>query len=267
MFAEFNKTQKFADQTGTVGFSGSKTSNGVTRLPGPHYILENANYGVIEQEQRTRAADAATADRWFRSKNSQNQPSPGRPGEPSPYAPPEADFDSEYGPPGVPLLLAVARNSVGMDQPELQPGQESMPPQNMYDLEKNGALLMHEKTWLTGGMATPDSNQSFMSADQGSLPMLQMNAGNVEGIMFPPPAPPSSGHLGQGQVVVGGGQLGTTQVPHEQVAQGQMSHGQPNAPHQQYLQPQSGMYMNGYGAQYTPSTGPEQAAYMQQQFG
>lgn len=261
MFAEFNKTQKFADQKGTVGFSGSKTTNGVTRLPGPHYILENANYGVMEQEKRTRAADAATADRWFRSTSQQQQQQEPQQPEESSYTPPETDFDSEYGPPGVPLLLAVARNSVGMDQPEPQPGEQSLPQQNMYDLEKNGTLLMQEKMWLSGGMAAADSSQGFLGAagapgagGPGALPMLQMDPTDPTSMMFPPPpAPPP----GQGQV--GMGEMGAGQGP--------MPQGQHGGPQQQYIQTQTGIYMDGYGGQYATGTGAEQAAYMQQQFG
>lgn len=239
MFAEFNKTQKFADQKGTVGFSGSKTTNGVTRLPGPHYILENANYGVIEQERRTRAADAATADRWFSAQQQQQQTETS-----TPYTPPEADFDSEYGPPGVPLLLAVARNSVV----EQQAGEQALPSQNMYDLERDGALFMQEKMWLSGGTATPDSSQSFLGSSgapgadgPGAVPMLQMDPTDPTSMMFPPPPPPP------------------------QVGQGQMPQGQPQQ--QQYIPPQPGMYIDGYGGQYAPGTSAEQAAYMPQQYG
>lgn len=222
MFAEFNRTQKFADQSGTVGFVGPKIT-GVTRLPGPHYILENANHGVVEQENRTRATDAAAADRWFRGPEQVNEPSPCTP------PPPEIDFESEYGPPGVPLLLAVARNAEG-DQPG--------PQLKMYEVEKDSSMLMAERMWLSGGMRGDSVEGQYAAATgddgpdgTGALSMLSADPD----MMFPPP-------------------------PHPQIPNGASV----NAPPLQFMPTQPGMFMNGYAPQYTDAGAADPAAYMQQ---
>lgn len=221
MFDEFNKTQQFADQKGTVGFVGPKPTEGVTRLPGPHYILENAAYGVAEQEKRTRAADAAAADRWFQG--------PEQASEPSPYAPAETDFDSEYGPPGVPLLLAVARSSVAEHQSDFQPAPEHL----MYGVQGDPSM------WLSEDMPATDNDQFLGAAGAsgaggpGSLPMLQMDATEAS-MMFPPPPAPQP-------------------VPNGTHAPG---------PPAQFVHSQPGMFMDGYPGQY-PDGNVSSAPYMQ----
>ena len=182
MLAEFDRTRKFADQKGTVGFSGSKPSGGVTRLPGPHYILENANYGVVEEERRTKASAAAAADRWFKGPKQDDEPDAASP-------PGEESYDTEYGPPGIPMLLAVARNA-GSDQPK-----EDV--HNIYDLEMEAMALMQERMWLNGGMMPPDSGGQMMVVPSAAgMPVMQQIGATDPGMMFqpPPPLPPPPSH-------------------------------------------------------------------------
>ena len=217
MYAEFKKTRKFAEKRRTASLAGLKATGHAARLPGPHYILENSNHGVVEQEERTRATDAAAADRWFRGPDQAN--------EPSPYTPPEGDFESEYGPPGVPLLLAVARVA---DQPELQ--------QNMFDLEKESTVLMSERMWLSGGMGGAVDGQYLTVVGDGStdgtssLPMLSAD----HGMMFEPPPQDPNGASVNGP------------------------------PPSQFMAPQPGMYMNSYAPPYSDAGGPSSGGYMQQ---
>lgn len=176
MFAEFEKTRKFADQKGTVGFSGPRGRGGANRLPGPHYILENANSRVVEEEKRTKASNAAAADRWF------SQPKHTDFDQTASYPLPDntcTDF-MEYGPPGVPTLLAVARNTGS------EPGQDM---QNMYETERDAAVLVQEKMWLSGGMMAPEDDM-MVAAAAGMGPVMQMGPGTDPSMMFQPPHPP-----------------------------------------------------------------------------
>lgn len=238
MYDEFNKTQKFADQAGSFGFVGPKVAGGASSLPGPHYILEHANFGVVEQEKWTRAADAAAADRWFRG--------PAQPNEPSPYTPPEADFDSEYGPPGVPLLLAFARN------PAIeQPGPEG----GMYDdMDGDGSALTTERIWLSGRMGGPVDGQYLAvpgdAPNDGTGAMSMLPADPT--MMFPPPPPPEAP---PGTSVNAG--------PPAAVA---------HPPPPQFMPTQHGIFMDGYAPpQYADTRATDSAAsaaaYMQQHTG
>ncbi|KAI9166673.1 transcriptional regulatory protein [Paramyrothecium foliicola] len=103
MVREFDQTRTFADLRGTAGFAGPQACKN-TRLPGPNFILEGAQAGTREEEQRSRAGDAAAADRWF----STPQPSPNKPFAASRR---DAELDAEPRPPGLPMFLARARGT------------------------------------------------------------------------------------------------------------------------------------------------------------
>ena len=225
MYAEFNKTRKLALQKTTASFTGPKAAAPIiSRLPGPHYILENSNHGVVEQEERTRATDAAVADRWFYGPSQVNE-------QPSPYTPPEANFESEYGPPGVPLLLAVAHVA--------EPVQRHT---NMFDLEKEAPVLMPERMWLSGRMGGSVDGQYLTLVGDGTtdgtsaLPMLSADQGMI---FDPPPQDPN------------GASVNAQQPP-------------PPQPPPQFMPPQPGMYMNGYAPQYSDAGGASSGLYMQQ---
>lgn len=224
MLAEFDRTRKFADQQGTVGFSGAKPSIGVTRLPGPHYILENANHGVMEEERRTKAGAAAAADRWFKGPKQDEQADA--------FSPPEDNYDSEYGPPGIPMLLAVARNA-GSDQPK-----EDV--QNIYDLEMEAMAIMQERMWLNGGMMPPGSGHMAYVTSAAGLPVMQLGATDPSMIYQPPPPLPP--------------------LPHAPSANGGPMHGGP-AP---FMPPPNGIYMGDYAPQYGEANGAPPPTYMQQ---
>ncbi|KAI6783882.1 putative transcriptional regulatory protein-like protein [Emericellopsis cladophorae] len=228
MFEEFNKTQKFADQKGTVGFVGSKAPSGDSRLPGPHYILENASFGVVEQEKRTRAGDAATADRWFKGPQQEKASSPA-------LMPTPGDFDATYGPPGLPLLLAVGRDATA----EHSTGQP-MPEHNIYDMPRETTMPTQDKAWLAPGYS--DSvNDQYLGASgasgaggPGSLPMMQQMDAPELAMVFPPP------QAGQ-------------QLPNKS---------RTTNVSEQYVPPQQGVFMNGYPAGY--GDGGASSGYMQQ---
>jgi hypothetical protein len=250
MLAEFDRTRKFADQKGTVGFSGSKPSGGVTRLPGPHYILENANHGVIEEDRRTKASAAAAADRWFKG--------PKQDEEADMISPlgGEGDFvDTEYGPPGIPMLLAVARNA-GSDQPKEDVN-------NIYDLEMEAMALMQERMWLNGGMMPPDhgGGQMVVVPSPSGLPVMQQMGATDPGMMFQPPPPlsqpqpPPSQHQQQ--------QPSAPAPSHTPSAQtGGTMHGGPPP----FIPPPGGMYMGEYAPhhQYPPEANGAPNQYMPQ---
>ncbi|KAF7543730.1 hypothetical protein G7046_g9942 [Stylonectria norvegica] len=167
---QFDKTRKFADQRAIGGLPSSKTT-GITRLPGPHHIVENIFMGTVEEEQRSKAGDAAAADRWFRTP----QPS----GELVTYPLPEGGLDVEYGPPGVPVLLAQARGVSLGPTPSL----------NMYDAA-NDLLSMSSKMVPMpdfNGMMPPGNTLGLTS---DGIPIMQMNDGGHGGMFQPQSQPP-----------------------------------------------------------------------------
>ena len=85
------------------------------RLPGPHYVLENALVEEVGDEESDRRRTASVADRWFR-----NRPLAERKRS-------EADTDKklsyDFGRPEIPFFLAQARGCNTITQPEA-PSQE-----------------------------------------------------------------------------------------------------------------------------------------------
>ncbi|CAM1505433.1 Fc.00g110700.m01.CDS01 [Cosmosporella sp. VM-42] len=160
---QFNKTRKFADQRG-IGGNQTVKATGNTRLPGPHHILDNAFMGTVEDEQRSKAGDAAAADRWFRTP----QPS----SEPVAYPLPEGGFDIDYGPPGVPMFLAQARG-VSLGPTDTL---------NMYDAA-NDLLSMSSKMIPMGDFSSmlPPGNHLGMASE--GVPLMHMD-GNGDAGMF-----------------------------------------------------------------------------------
>lgn len=141
------------------------------RLPGPHHILESAYTGAIEEERRSKAGDAAAADRWFRTP----QPS----SDTVAYPLHEIGFDIEYGPPGVPVFLAQARGVSLGDADTV----------NLYDAA-NDLLSMSNKI-----IPMPDYNQGMIPPGSHHLiapdgvPLMQLD-GTGEPAMFQPQAAP-----------------------------------------------------------------------------
>jgi hypothetical protein len=174
MMAQFDKTRTFADERGTAGFSGSSLN--ANRLPGPHYIFENANSGVPEQDKRTRATEAAAANRWFReTKASPSSPLGSVNGA---YTPPGSEYEMEYDPPGVPAFLAAARF---YDREQPGGGGDDMG-MDAYDSYRNEGMQLPDKAWLNDGMLPTVSLEEAPDAADPA-------------IMFPPPhfIPPQPG--------------------------------------------------------------------------
>lgn len=136
----------------------------------------------MEEEQRSKAGDAAAADRWFRTP----QPT----SEPLAYPLPGAGCEVDYGPPGVPMFLAQARGvSFGTNDTL-----------NMYDAA-NDLLSMSSKVMPVAdfnGMMPP-GNPLGLAPD--TIPLMHID-GSGDAAMFqtqqqPPPhtqfIPPQSG--------------------------------------------------------------------------
>lgn len=159
--------------------------------------------GTIQDEQRSKAGDAAAADRWFRTP----QPSSGL----VTYPLPEGGFDIEYGPPGLPMFLAQARG--------VPLGTADNP--NIYDAA-NDLLSMSSKVMPMadfGGMMPPGNPLGLAPT---TIPMLHIDS-TGDAAMF------------------------QTQQPQS---------------HPQFLPPQQGIFMDGYG-QYTDSQ-PDSSTYLHQ---
>jgi hypothetical protein len=172
MFEEFERTRRFTDAKDAYR-NKLKATDSSARLPGPHYILENANHGVAEQDQRARASEAAVAKRWFNEPKQQ--------AEPMAYPPADLDFDMEYGPPGIPMMLAVARNP--------DTGRSDNNVNFLYDGDREATALLQDKVWLNGGIIAPDSGQMAYVATHAGVPFMQIGSTDPN-MMFPPPQPP-----------------------------------------------------------------------------
>ncbi|KAH7023724.1 fungal transcriptional regulatory protein [Ilyonectria destructans] len=96
---QFHKTRKYADQK-SLGPVPKQHTTGHTRLPGPQHILETAFVSPIEEVYGHKVDDAAAAAQWFGSPRQAAQPATDMQ---------EGDFDVEFGPPGLPMLLAEAQ--------------------------------------------------------------------------------------------------------------------------------------------------------------
>lgn len=172
MVEHFDKTRKFADQKTPAGHSHSNTA-GDTRLPGPHYILEKAFQGTVEEEMRSKAGDAAAADRWFRTP----QPS----SEPIAYPLPEGGFDIEYGPPGLPIFLAQARG-VSIAATEIA---ETQP--NMYDAANDLLSMSNKMVPMPDYGMMPNANHQLLA--QEGIPLMHMDGAADSALFHPAPHP------------------------------------------------------------------------------
>jgi hypothetical protein len=201
MVREFDRTRQFADQKGTAGFAGGPACK-ITRLPGPNFILEGAQAGTREEEQRSRAGDAAAADRWFSSP---------QPPMNQTFATPrlDTDHDTEPRPPGLPTFLARARGSP--PNPDLA--------FNPY-FDDDVDVAMQGQMW-----PVPDINAmmpvSHPLVSAGGLSMMPPSSG-LDGPMFQPTTthqPPQAHFFPSTQSMFVGGypgqyQNGSTDAPY-----------------------------------------------------
>lgn len=103
---EFDRTSRYEEET-TLKLASSDPSS-IMRLPGPHYILENAYMAQAQRDQMNTppAVPPAVLARVFgaalQQANYTHDPYTG-------LDAPEDDWQSEYCPPGMPIVLAEAR--------------------------------------------------------------------------------------------------------------------------------------------------------------
>ncbi|KAH7170282.1 fungal transcriptional regulatory protein [Dactylonectria macrodidyma] len=97
---QFYQTRMYADQK-SMGQLPRSSTTGHMRLPGPQHILETAFVLPIKETCRQMPNDAAAAAQWFGA----SRPSAQSVTE----SLQDSDFDVEFGPPGLPMLLAEAQ--------------------------------------------------------------------------------------------------------------------------------------------------------------
>ena len=180
MIQDFDRTHTFQDQKRALGFMGPKSSTD-SRLPGPHFILDNAQTFTERDEQRAKAGDAEAAAQWF-----------GRQPEGSSLAEPVGNFglseleaEIHAGPPGIPMFLAMAE---GIPQAP----SETM---KMYQTDDN-LLVMLGKEWGKEWMAPQMDdmlapNQQLMGAS--SLPLMHLKPPQDPNMFQQQPAQPQPG--------------------------------------------------------------------------
>lgn len=172
MVAEFDRTRKFADQRGSSGFLGNNKAGGATRLPGPHFILENTHAGVVEDEKRSRASEAAALESWF------GMPHAPSPNEPAPYEVADMEYDGEDGPPGLPVFLARARAA------EASRGEQ---PPSMYEDDSQQMMEIAPKPWTIPELNEMLSGNPHLLGSDG-MPLIH-SEGTPDMSMFQHPPP------------------------------------------------------------------------------
>ena len=169
MLAEFDKTRQFADQKGTAGFTGPKPVSNGTRLPGPHFILENLPAGTMKDEERAQAGNPAMADRWFNAaKTVQSDRLEGIPSIPVA----DATQDGDFAPPGLPVFLAQARGAAAATAAAVVPPNEPEP--SVYATDPDWMRMpLKPPPWTMADLTGMIGNNQMMPSD--AVQMIPLN--------------------------------------------------------------------------------------------
>lgn len=135
------------------------------RLPGPHYVLENA---LVQREsdhddrERERQRNLSAADIWFRSKKKSQDETPITP----PIVAPEGIPVPIVGVPEIPIWLAEAR---GCDPLPDMPGQDGMQEGQSWMASQAGVDMGFGNTYLFDG-TWPTSQNSYYDVMANNMP-------------------------------------------------------------------------------------------------
>ncbi|KAK1242145.1 hypothetical protein MKX07_000131, partial [Trichoderma sp. CBMAI-0711] len=178
MVEDFYKNGKILDRGNAAIITGQEP--GEDKFPfGSDVYIERMNIPNLKEEPRSRAANMPVSDWWMGPSTTQPLSSKASSPLPMPYSTPEAGFDGDHGPPGVPLFLAQARNvSLGISDVYDAETAVGMQPSDMLAMMPNSYSMM----------------QPEVLSESNGMPMLRIDDTLPNQAMFRqadvPPAPP-----------------------------------------------------------------------------
>ncbi|KAH6606763.1 Zn2Cys6 transcriptional regulator [Trichoderma cornu-damae] len=178
MVEDFYKNGKILDRGNAAIITGQEPAEDKF-IFGSDVLIERMDIPNMKDEQRSRAANMPVSDWWMGPTTAQQASSKTASPLTMPYHAAEVGFDGDYGPPGVPLFLAQARNvSMGIS--------------DIYDAET--AAGMQPSEMLTMMPSNYQMMQAGALSGHGGIPMLRMDDAIPGQAMFrqdvPPPAQP-----------------------------------------------------------------------------
>ncbi|KAH0490547.1 hypothetical protein TgHK011_002011 [Trichoderma gracile] len=178
MVEDFYKNGKILDRGNAAIITGQEPGEDKF-LFGSDVFIERMNIPDLKDEPRSRAANMPVSDWWMGPSTTQPLSSKAASPLPMPYSTPEAGFDGDHGPPGVPLFLAQARNvSLGISDVYDAETAVGMQPSDVLAMMPNSYSMMQPEV---------------LSGNSG-MPMLRIDDTLPNQAMFRqadvPPAPP-----------------------------------------------------------------------------
>ncbi|TFA99478.1 hypothetical protein CCMA1212_008830 [Trichoderma ghanense] len=180
MVEDFYKNGRILDRGNAAIITGQEPGEDKFMFGSDVYI-ERMNVPDLKDEQRSRAANMPVSDWWMGPSTTQPLATKAASPLPTPYSTPEAGFDGDHGPPGVPLFLAQARNvSLGISDVYDAETAVGMQPSDMLAMMPNSYQMM----------------QPEMLSGNSGMPMLRIDDALPNQAMFrqadvsPAPPPP-----------------------------------------------------------------------------
>ncbi|KAM0454744.1 hypothetical protein ACHAO4_004557 [Trichoderma viride] len=200
MVEDFYKNGRILDRGNAVVIAGQEPAEDKF-LFGSDVLIERLNVPDVKEEQRSRAANMPVSD-WWMGPSTPKQSSK----DSSPMTIPyhhhsEVGLDHDYGPPGLPMFLAQARNvSMGVcDIYDAETAAGMQPPEMMAMMPNNYQMVQTEV--MSGGGGLPmlrieDAMPSHAIYRQDIAPMqpqsyLPSHQGMMMNGYVPPPYPGS----------------------------------------------------------------------------
>lgn len=154
MVEDFYKNGKILDRGNAAIITGQEPGEDKF-LFGSDVFIERMNMPDPKDEQRSRAANMPVSDWWMGPSTTQPLSTKAASPLPAPFSTPEAGFDGDHGPPGVPLFLAQARNvSLGISDVYDAETAVGMQPSDMLAMMPNGYQMMQPEV-LSGNSGMP----------------------------------------------------------------------------------------------------------------
>lgn len=177
MVEDFYKNGRILDGGNAAIITGQEPAEDKF-LFGSDVFIGRMSIPDMKHEQRSRAANMPVSDWWMGPSTTQQASSKAASPLTMPYSIPEAGFDGDHGPPGVPLFLAQARNV-------------SMGVSDIYDAET--AVGMQSSDVLAM-MPNYQMMQAEVLSGSSGMPMLRIDEAIPSQVMFRqqdvPPAQP-----------------------------------------------------------------------------
>ncbi|KAH7162379.1 fungal transcriptional regulatory protein [Dactylonectria estremocensis] len=172
---QFYQTRMYADQK-PLGQSPRSNTTGRTRLPGPQHILETAFVLPIEEVWGHMPNDAAAAAQWFGASRPSTQSDT--------ELIEDGEFDVEFGPPGLPMLLAEAQGVSPTPTDEV----------DTFDATDDLLLISNKMTKMPrfNDLLSPENPTSFVSDRVSLVPLANLGHSRIVQHPTPRSAPQSA---------------------------------------------------------------------------